>query len=108
MANVTCMVKKILSDYKKNNLRVNSALKYRFIYNGYETDVFYTTKDGLQNQLVLSILINGVAYLATLHFSKNNDDYHMKYPGIGIRHLQAGQYGDPNHRKALEQKRREV
>ena len=79
MANVTCMVKKILSDYKKNNLCVNSALKYRFIYNGYETDVFYTTKDGLQNQLVLSILIDSVAYLSTLHFSKDKDEYHMKY-----------------------------
>ena len=55
MANITNMIDKIFTEYKNSNMTVNSALKYRFTYNGYNTDVFYTQKDGLQHQLLLAL-----------------------------------------------------
>ena len=57
MANITNMIDKIFTEYKNSNMIINSALKYRFSYNGYNTDVFYTQKDGLQNQLLLAITV---------------------------------------------------
>ena len=70
MAIVTSMIAKVLSDYNNSDMLVNSALKYRFYYNGYETDVFYTIKDGLQNQLLLSITVEDITYVTTLSFRK--------------------------------------
>lgn len=79
MAIVTSMIAKVLSDYNNSDMLVNSALKYRFYYNGYETDVFYTIKDGLQNQLLLSITVEDVTYVTTLSFRKVKNEYHMMY-----------------------------
>ena len=55
MANITNMIDKIFTEYKNSNMIINSALKYRFSYNGYNTDVFYTQKDELQNQSDITI-----------------------------------------------------
>ena len=79
MALVTNMITKILSDYENTDLLINSALKYRFSYNGYDTDVFYTVKDGLENQLLLSIMVDGIAYITTLNFHKAKNDYYMMF-----------------------------
>lgn len=79
MAIVTKMITKILSDYENSDMLVNSALKYRFSYNGYDTDVFYTAKDGLENQLLLLIMVDNVSYITTLNFHKDNNDYYMMF-----------------------------
>lgn len=79
MAIVNEMINKILSDYSNSDLLVNSALKYRFTYNGYITDVFYTENDGLKNQLLLSIMVDDVTYITTLNFHKVKDDYYMMF-----------------------------
>ena len=77
---VTALINKIKNDYQNIDLLVNSALKYRFHYNGYETAVFYTTINGLQNQLSLIITVNGIDYLTTLYFSHNDEkQYYMNY-----------------------------
>lgn len=78
--NVTLMINKIFYDYENTELTVNTSIKYRFMYNGYQTDVFYTTANGLQSQLLICIAINDTDYLSTLYFSKNaNDEYFMNY-----------------------------
>lgn len=79
MACITNMINKILLEYNNGNMTVNSALKYRFTYNGYNTDVFYTQKDGLQHQLLLAIMVNNVTYITTLHFVLKNNDYYMQF-----------------------------
>ncbi len=78
--NVTNMIQKIHKDYQNNELVVNSSIKYRFYYNGYQTDVFYTTSDGLQNQLLIVITIDDINYLTTVYFSRTTDgQYFMNY-----------------------------
>lgn len=78
--NVTPMINKILSDYNNKELNVNFSIKYRFMYNGFQTDIFYSSMNGLQNQLLISINVNDIDYLTTLYFSKNgNDEYFMNY-----------------------------
>lgn len=78
--NVTNMIQKIYDDYQNSDLVVNSSIKYRFFYNGYQTDVFYTTADGLQRQLVIAITIDDINYLTTLYFSRDTDgQYFMNY-----------------------------
>ena len=62
----------------------NSSLLFNIYFlilwnNGYYTDVFYTEKDGLSKQLVLFILIDGIAYITTLNFDKSGDDYYMNF-----------------------------
>ena len=79
MANNTNMIDTIFTEYKNNNMIINSALKYRFSYNGYNTDVFYTQKDGLQNQLLLAITVNNVTYITTLYFHKKDNEYCMQF-----------------------------
>ena len=79
MANITNMIDKIFTEYKNSNMIINSALKYRFSYNGYNTDVFYTQKDGLQNQLLLAITVNNVTYITTLYFHKKENEYCMQF-----------------------------
>lgn len=79
MANITNMIDKIFTEYKNSNMVINSALKYRFSYNGYNTDVFYTQKDGLQNQLLLAITVNNVTYITTLYFHKKDNEYCMQF-----------------------------
>ena len=44
MANITNMIDKIFTEYKNTDMIINSALKYRFSYNGYNTDVFILKK----------------------------------------------------------------
>lgn len=79
MANITNMIDKIFTEYKNSNMIINSALKYRFSYNGYNTDVFYTQKDGLQNQLLLAITVDNVTYITTLYFHKKDNEYCMQF-----------------------------
>lgn len=79
MAKVTNIISKILSDFTSTDLAVNSALKYRFSYNGHNTDVFYTVNDGLQRQLLLAIVVNSVAYITTLEFTHAGNDYYMNF-----------------------------
>lgn len=79
MANVTNAITKIISEYNNSDMLVNSALKYRFTYNGYATDIFYTVKDGLQKQLLLAIMVNDVTYITTLNFYKLENDYYMNF-----------------------------
>ena len=79
MANITNMIDKIFTEYKNSNMIINSALKYRFSYNGYNTDVFYTQKDGLQNQLLLAITVDNVTYITTLYFYKKDKEYCMQF-----------------------------
>lgn len=79
MANITNMIDKIFTEYKNTDMIINSALKYRFSYNGYNTDVFYTQKDGLQNQLLLAITVNNVTYITTLYFYKKDNEYCMQF-----------------------------
>lgn len=79
MACITNMINKILLEYNNGNMTVNSALKYRFTYNGYNTDVFYTQKDGLQNQLLLAITVDNVTYITTLYFYKKDKEYCMQF-----------------------------
>lgn len=79
MVCITNMIERILFEYNNSNMTVNSALKYRFTYNRHNTDVFYTQRDGLQNQLLLAIMVNNVTYITTLHFHKVNNDYYMKF-----------------------------
>lgn len=69
---VTNMINKIFNDFENVTLAINSSLKYRFMYNGFQTDVFFTPINGLQNQLLIAITVNGVDYLSTLFFSQNN------------------------------------
>lgn len=68
---VTDTITKMLADYKRNDMSVNSSIKYRFIYNGCETDVYYTTQNGLEHQLLLSIKVDSIDYLTTVYFRKN-------------------------------------
>ena len=78
--NVTNLINKILTDYANTNLVVNSSVKYSFLYNDCQTDVFYTRMDELQNQLLIAVTVNGVDYLSTLNFSMNSDnEYFMNY-----------------------------
>lgn len=79
MAIVTDAITKILSDYNNIDLQVNSALKYRFSYNGYVTDAFYTVEDGLAKQLLVLITINGVTYVTTLNFNQKENEYYMNF-----------------------------
>lgn len=79
MACITNMINKILLEYNNGNMTVNSALKYRFSYNGHNTDVFYTQKDGLQNQLLLAITVDNVTYITTLYFHKKDNEYCMQF-----------------------------
>lgn len=79
MANITNMIDKIFTEYKNSNMIINSALKYRFSYNRYNTDVFYTQKDGLQNQLLLAITVDNVTYITTLYFYKKDKEYCMQF-----------------------------
>lgn len=77
--NVTKMINKLYNDYQNSDLIVNSAIKYRFVYNGFQTDIFYTLADGLHNQLLIVITVNNVDYLTTLYFLKNqNNEFFMK------------------------------
>lgn len=77
---VTDLIKKLCSDYEVSCLQVNHSLKYSFGYNGYLTDIFYTKQDNMQNQLLVAIEVDGITYLSTLYFSKDeNENYQMKY-----------------------------
>ena len=75
---VTETILKILDDYTNINAVVNSSIKYRFTYNQCPTDVFYTTQDGLNNQLLFSLNVDETDYLTSVYFSKDSSgEYYM-------------------------------
>lgn len=77
---VSNVINKMFNDYQNINLTVNSCLKYSFTYNGCITDVFYTKKDGLQNQILICINVNNIDYISTLNFRLNKDnEYSMNF-----------------------------
>ena len=67
---VTETILKILDDYTNINAVVNSSIKYRFTYNQCTTDVFYTTQDGLNNQLLFSLNVDETDYLTSVYFEE--------------------------------------
>lgn len=75
---VTETILKVLDDYTNIDAAVNSSVKYRFTYNQCVTDVFYTTQDGLKNQLLFSIKVDETDYLTAVYFSKDSSgEYYM-------------------------------
>jgi len=75
---VTETILKMLDDYVNIDAAVNSSVKYRFIYNQHTTDVFYTNRDGLQNQLLISLKVDETDYLTSVYFSKDSSgEYYM-------------------------------
>lgn len=74
---VTELMNKLYADIQNPVNVVNGTLRYQFTYNGYTTDVFYTTQDGLQNTLRFVASVNGIDYLFVEYVSQNNDIYTM-------------------------------
>lgn len=75
---ITNIIQKLLEDYSIVEFQVNETIKYSFPLGEYITNIYYTKKDGRQNELDICIECNDIQYMFTLPFSCDEEEnYHI-------------------------------
>lgn len=75
---ITEVVNKLQKEYHNSQNMINKSLKYSFNYYNSHTAIYYLQENGLQNQILLAICVNGKYYLTTIYFSLFNYEYEIK------------------------------